>query len=226
MANDILMIDDDQDLNEIVGMYLNECGMDFRSISLAYLWQSELDKKIPDLIILDIEMPGINGFELCTQIREFNEDIPIIFLTNHFEVNNRIQAFQRGGNDFLAKPFSLEELKLRIVARLKDKMLLSQKKRFVFGEVILDLQERQIWIHHKSVVLTAIELEIFRLLASHPQTIYNEKDIYAAIWKEHYNQDTRMVNVHISNLRKKLESLDTKHKYIHTVWGKGYQYIG
>ena len=226
MDNNILMIDDDKDLNEVVDMYLSNYGMTFRSIAYASLWRDEIQKEKPDLIILDIEMPGINGFDICQEIRQFDDDISILFLTNHVEENNRIQAFLKGGNDFLGKPFSLEELRLRIEARLKDKRILQNKKLFQFGDITLNLQTSQIMMKDKKIELTPVEVEIFYLLGSHPFHIYSEKDIYAIIWKEKYDQDTRMVNVHISNLRKKLMYLDAKHKYIQTIWGKGYQYIG
>ena len=226
MENDILMVDDDLDLNEIVGIYLKKSGMEFRSINRGLLLKEELDKKLPDLIILDIELPDRDGFELCQLIQQRDENLPILFLTNHHEEKNRIQAFQLGGNDFLGKPFSLEELRLRIITRLKDKHNFKQQTCFMFGELTLNLQTEELIYHEKSVSLTALEIEIFKLLATHPQKIYSEKDIYINIWNDQYSQDTRMVNVHIANLRKKIQKIDSQHKYIQTLWGKGYQFVG
>lgn len=112
MANDILMIEDDRDLCEIVTMYLYDKGMQVRAVYQGRMMEEELSKKIPDLIILDIELPDRDGFELCQKIRKIDENVPIIFLTNHIQESNRIQAFEMGGDDFVSKPFSLEELRL------------------------------------------------------------------------------------------------------------------
>ncbi|MFR7592672.1 MAG: response regulator transcription factor [Longibaculum sp.] len=226
MQNDILMIDDDSDLNEIVGMYLENNGMIFRSIHKGCLLKEELDKKVPDLIILDIELPDIDGFELCQIIQEKDENLPIIFLTNHHEEENRIRAFRLGGSDFVGKPFSLEELRLRIVARLKDKQNFKQLTCLKFGNMRLNLQTEELIYERQSISLTSTEMNIFHLLASHPDKIYSEREIYENVWNDQYVQDTRMVNVHISNLRKKIQKIDSKHKYIQTVWGKGYKYVG
>lgn len=225
MANDILMIEDDRDLCEIVTMYLYDKGMQVRAVYQGRMMEEELSKKIPDLIILDIELPDRDGFELCQKIRKIDENVPIIFLTNHIQESNRIQAFEMGGDDFVSKPFSLEELRLRIMTRLKDKQRFKQQTSLTFGTVTLDLQSEELMIGLHSIQLTSIETEIFRLLASHPDKIYSEKDIYSMIWKENYNRDTRMVNVHISNIRRKLEKIDPNHKYIQTIWGKGYKYV-
>lgn len=226
MQNDILMIDDDQDLIEIVEMYLVDKGFYFRKIYRGRFLDEEMEKKIPDLIILDIELPDRDGFDLCQQIRRYDENLPIIFLTNHHEENNRIQAFELGGDDFLSKPFSLEELRLRIITRLKDKHLLKQQTKFKFGNLILDISNETLSVLDQTIELTTTEMDIFRLLAAHPNVIYSEKEIYSQIWEEDYNKDTRMVNVHISNLRKKIDQISPAHKYIQTVWGKGYKYIG
>ena len=225
MTNDILMIEDDRDLCEIVTMYLYDKGMQVRAVYQGRMMEEELLKTIPDLIILDIELPDRDGFELCQKIRKIDENVPIIFLTNHIQESNRIQAFEMGGDDFVGKPFSLEELRLRMMKRLKDKQRFKQQTSLTFGTVTLDLQSEELMIGHHSIQLTSIETEIFRLLASHPDKVYSEKDIYSIIWKENYNRDTRMVNVHISNIRRKLEKIDPNHKYIQTIWGKGYKYV-
>ncbi|MFR7592676.1 MAG: response regulator transcription factor [Longibaculum sp.] len=226
MLNDILMIDDDQDLNEVVGMYLIDKGMKFRSLCQPHLWKEEIAKKKPHLILLDVEMPGYNGFDLCQDMRNMGLSIPIIFLTSHSEEENRIQSFETGGNDFMAKPFSLEELRLRIEARLKDKQLLKKKSLYTFGDLECNIRENYITIFGKTIVLTNIEMAILYFLATHPQKVYSEKEIYQRVWHESYNQDTRMVNVHISNIRKKIKKIDHNHTYIQTIWGKGYQFIG
>lgn len=126
----------------------------------------------------------------------------------------------------MAKPFSLEELRLRIITRLKDKHNFKQQTCLTFGQIILNLQTEQLTYNQKSVSLTTTEIDIFYLLVSHPNQIYSEKEIYENIWNNQYIQDTRMVNVHISNLRKKIQKIDPNHKYIQTVWGKGYKYVG
>ncbi|WP_044600033.1 response regulator transcription factor [Candidatus Stoquefichus massiliensis] len=226
MRNDILMVDDDKDLNEIVKMYLEDKEMNVRTVTQGIMFRKAFQEKKPDLIILDIDLPGTDGFQLCQYVRETSQNIPIIFLTNYHQESHRIQSFELGADDFMAKPFSLEELRLRIIARLKDKHMFWQQKVLHFGNFVLDLQSETLTKDQKSVQLTSIEMDIFRLLASHSDQIYSEKDIYEEVWKDNYNQDTRMVNVHISNLRKKIEKLDCTNKYIQTQWGKGYKYVG
>lgn len=226
MKNKLLIVDDDRELCEILKLYLEDFGFDVKTMFHSARLMEVLHKELPDLIVLDIEMPGEDGFACCEKIREFYEDIPIIFLTSHQQVDNRVKSFKLGANDFVGKPFSLEELKLRIETRLKDYQRLKKQTSLYFGNLVLDLLTEKISYQGCEISLTSIEMEIFQLLAKHPEKIYSEKEIFMIIWKEDYTLDTRMVNVHISNIRKKLLKIDPNHKYIQTRWSKGYQYIG
>lgn len=224
--NNILIVDDDRALCEVITIYLNDYGFNVYSLHHSHLVLPWINNNEPDLVILDINLSSGNGFELCQEIRKNDEEIPIIFLTNHVSEENRIRSFKTGANDFVGKPFSLEELKLRIEARLKDKHLLKQKTKIKYKNLILDLQLGSLSNGDKNVVLTTTEVQIFRLLADHPTKVFSERDIFLNIWKDLYDQDTRMVNVHISNIRKKIKKVDPTNKYILTSWGKGYHFIG
>lgn len=226
MGNDILIVDDDYDLSEIVAMFLEDKDYTVRVIGRASMVKQAIEDRSPDLILLDIEIPDGDGFDICNQIRQCDEEVPIIFLSSHIDEQNRIRSFETGGNDFLGKPFSLEELYLRIEARLRDKHRLKQRTVFQVGELLMDAQKEILSKGGQTIRLTATEIKILKLFVMHPGKIYSEKEIFSEIWEETYNQDTRMVNVHISNLRKKIEKVDPSHKYIQTIWGKGYQYAG
>lgn len=188
----------------------------------------ELAKKQPDLIILDIMMPGIDGFEVCRNIRD---DVlcPIIFLSAKQSETDKIKGLTLGGDDYIVKPFGLKELMARIDANLRrekrSQYINEENKRAVlyFGELSLNIKERTVKINGENIMLTKREYDIVELLALHAGQVFSREHIYEKIWGYDSEGDSATVVEHIKKIRAKLTA-STTDEYISTVWGIGYKW--
>lgn len=188
----------------------------------------ELAKKQPDLIILDIMMPGIDGFEVCRNIRD---DVlcPIIFLSAKQSETDKIKGLTLGGDDYIVKPFGLKELMARIDANLRrekrSQYINEENKRAVlyFGELSLNIKERTVKINGENIMLTKREYDIVELLALHAGQVFSREHIYEKIWGYDSEGDSATVVEHIKKIRAKLTT-STTDEYISTVWGIGYKW--
>lgn len=189
----------------------------------------ELAMKQPDLIILDIMMPEVNGFDVCRQIRD-TVPCPILFLSAKQYETDRIKGLAIGGDDYIVKPFSLAELTAKIEAHLRREersMLMggmSQRKTLHYKHLTIDIQARQLLLHARPVVLTKRELEIVEFLSLHPGQIFSKEQIYEKIWGFDAEGDANTVAEHVKNIRAKLAEYDPDTDYIATVWGIGYKW--
>lgn len=186
-----------------------------------------MQKEQIDLILLDIEMPGIDGFEVCEKIRDISA-VPIIFISSRRDVTDKVRSFDLGGDDYITKPFDFEELEARIKANLR-RYQESQYKKEVhilrYGELEIHLDSYGCFINKKSVPLSAKEMQVLILLAKRPYQVFSAEQIYDRIWGFDSTGDIQAVKVHISNLRRKLAGvLETSH-YIQTVRGFGYRFL-
>ncbi|MEM9273590.1 MAG: response regulator transcription factor [Cyanobacteria bacterium P01_F01_bin.143] len=177
-----------------------------------------------DLILLDWMLPGLNGVEICRRLRKTANQIPIIFLTAQNEIRDRVNGLDAGANDYLTKPFTIEELLARVRANLRraqyDDMSKS-KDIFQFGNLKLNLLSRQVYHGDRQIDLTAKEFNILQYLVANSQQILSRQQIIDRAWKYEIIADDRIVEVHIRNLRKKLEAKGEP-RLIHTVRGIGY----
>jgi len=224
----ILIIDDEEDL---VGLLKDELEERGHTVLTAYDGEEGVRqaKKLPDLIILDIMMPNMNGFEVCRAIRD-EVMCPIIFLSAKQSEADRITGFTLGGDDYVLKPFSLRELMARIEANLRRERraqyLNAERKRtkLFFGALGLDLKERSLTIHGRSVPLTRREYDIIELLALHSGKVFSREQIYEKIWGYDAEGDSSTVVEHIKKIRAKIAAADPETEYIATVWGIGYKW--
>lgn len=180
-----------------------------------------------DIILLDVMLPGLSGFEVCQAIREFS-DVPIIMLTAKGEDMDKILGLEYGADDYITKPFNILEVKARIKAIIRRNSKKSAEpetpQTLVEGDLRIDVDSRRVSIAGKDINLTAKEFNILTLLLFHPNKVYSRDDLLKAVWGSDALGDGRTVDVHVRRLREKIESNPGDPKYIQTKWGVGYYF--
>mgnify|MGYP003376179236 FL=1 len=222
MHNKILMVDDDRELLKMLSRYFTwkEYTVITAENGMEALEKINAD---PDIILLDVNMPGMDGIEVCRRIRD-TVSCPIIFLTAKVEEQDRVMGLLSGGDDYILKPFSLKELDARIIAHLKREERLRRKteQRF-YGDLVIDYACKQVQIKGQSVELTKLEYEIIEFLSMNPEIVFEKERIYEKINGYDAEGDSRVVTELIRRIRKKIK-VYTEHEYIETVWGMGYKW--
>ncbi|GHT74562.1 DNA-binding response regulator [Bacteroidia bacterium] len=211
MAEKILVVDDGKNICEILAFNLTNEGYE---VQCAYSAEEALKKLTPDysLILLDVMMGGMSGYKMAEKLRKENNPVPIIFLTAKDTENDMLTGFSVGADDYISKPFSIKEVVVRVRALLKRSEY-GQKKsetantksnQWVFNDVTIDFDTKELKIGNESIPLTRTEFEIIKLLASNPSRVFEREDIIDAIWKDSPYITERTIDVHIRRLRKKL----------------------
>ncbi|EIE5877925.1 response regulator transcription factor [Listeria monocytogenes] len=224
----ILIIDDEKDLVMLLKDELQEKG---HEILVAYDGQTgiKLAKKQPELIILDIMMPGTDGYEVCRTIRD---DVlcPIIFLSAKQSEAAKIKGLTLGGDDYISKPFRIKELVARIEANLRrekrSQYINEENKRSVlyFGDLSLNIKERAVKINGKNISLTKRQYDIVELLSLNAGQVFSREHIYEKVWGYDSQGDSATVVEHIKKIRAKFSAITPSAEYISTVWGIGYKW--
>lgn len=221
MKQKLLIVDDEQGIVDMMASYFS-CGYD---VLTAYSGAEAL-KKIagrPDLILLDINMPGMDGLTLCQRIREFVA-CPILFLTARVESADKISGFQAGADDYIVKPFELDELGARVAAHLRrEQRHKSNTTVRFFGDLAIDYSARTVAVAGESVALSKREFDIVELLSLNAGQVFDRERIYETIWGIDGDGNSDTVMEHIRKIRVKLAA-HTLHSYIETVWGCGYKW--
>ena len=178
-----------------------------------------------DVIVLDVMLPELNGFEVCQMIRE-KSDVPIIMLTAKGDDMDKILGLEYGADDYVTKPFNILEIKARIKAIIRRtkgrKQEQPAERTIVSGEMRIDLDSRRVFIGDREVNLTAKEFDLLELLITNPNKVFNRENLLNLVWGYDYPGDVRTVDVHVRRLREKIEASPSEPKYIHTKWGVGY----
>jgi DNA-binding response OmpR family regulator len=181
-----------------------------------------------DIILLDVMLPKLTGFEVCQQIREFS-NVPIIMLTAKGDDMDKILGLEYGADDYITKPFNILEVKARIKAimrRAEPKKEAEDNHRIIeSGKLRLDCEGRRAYIEDKEIGLTAKEFEVLELLMLNPNKVYSRDNLLKLVWGEDYPGDVRTVDVHIRRLREKIEKSPSEPQYVHTKWGVGYYFF-
>lgn len=228
----VMIVDNEMEIIQLLRLYLTKEGFQViwttdsnRALALA-------QEELPDLILLDIVMPGLSGFEVCNKIRE-HFDIPILFISCKGDDTDKVLGLSLGGDDYITKPFSPSEVIARVKAHLRRRHMNTPQgdtekpsRQLTFNEITIDPDAHAVIIHDKEVHLTVKEFELLMLLCQSPNRVFTSKQIFDQVWNSYgLEEDFRTVMVHISNLRKKIE-LDPEHpKHIFTVRGVGYKFI-
>ena len=219
----LLVVDDEELLVKGIRFNLQNDGYDVITGSNGYEALQIAREQNPDLIVLDIMMPEMDGLTACAKIREFS-DVPIILLTAKTEDMDKLMGFEHGADDYLTKPFNILELKARIRALLRrttsDKS--EDSSTLTIGAITLDLNARNAYRDGVIAELTAKEFDVIEFLMRNPNRVYTREALLDTIWAYEYRSDIRTVDVHIRRLREKLEENPADPQYIMTKWGVGY----
>lgn len=222
----ILIIEDDKDMSEIISLYLTKNGFKCLQAFDGSTAVVEARGNCPDLIILDVQLPGINGIDVCRALRQ-ETDIPILFLSCLAEERDKICGLEAGGDDYIAKPFSLPELHARVKAALRRRGLPDTpgmpKPLLEFPGLKIDLAKGLVMVDDTLVDIPPMEYQLLVRLARNPGWSFSTEQLFTLIWGAD-SIDTRTVAVHINRLRKRLDQNTGRHEYISTVWGKGYKF--
>ncbi|MGE5702967.1 MAG: response regulator transcription factor [Clostridia bacterium] len=226
MANEsILVIEDDEDIREVIQMYLLNQGYRVTTAEDGLEGMRLFQQASYDLIILDILLPHFDGLQIAREIRK-DTGVPLLFLSCKNEPGDIITGLELGGDDYMTKPFHPDILVARVKALLRRNILPAEKQVMCFGELEIDLTKLDIRLYNEPITLTQKERDLLIFLASHPNQVFSFEELYAAVWGVGSYGDTRTVMVHISNIRKKIEPEGTSPLYIQTVRGIGYRWIG
>ena len=223
----ILVVDDEALLVKGIRFNLQNEGYDVITGSNGVEAVRLVQEQQPDLVVLDVMMPEMDGLTACSKIREFS-DIPIIMLTAKTDDMDKLLGFDHGVDDYLTKPFNILELKARIRALLRRSRAATPQEQpsntLTIGSITLDLDARNAYRSGQLADLTAKEFDVIEFLMRNPNRVYSREALLDTIWSYEYRSDIRTVDVHIRRLREKLEENSAEPKYIMTKWGVGYYF--
>lgn len=224
----ILLIEDEQALRRAL-----QDALEYHGYSVMIAADGEAGLKLaeserPDLVILDVMLPGLDGFEVCTRLRASGFRSPVLILTARSEEVDRVVGLELGADDYIVKPFSTRELMARVKAHLRrsPNLASTSPSRCSFGEVVVDFMGSSVTLGGKAIPLTSTELTILRLLVERKDEVVSRDQIMNVVWGYESLPESRAVDTHIVNLRHKLEANPGKPKYIITVHGLGYKFTG
>ena len=223
MARKILVVEDDRNISDLIRMYLEKEGFEVQTVFDGGSAVETFRSWEPDMVLLDIMLPVMDGWAVCSKIRETSRT-PIIMITAKSEVFDRIQGLEMGADDYIVKPFEMKELIARINAVLRrTEIPTDTRKRLVFDKLIIDLDSYELIVDGKKVDTPPKELELLYHLASTPNRVYTRNQLLDEVWGFDYFGDSRTVDVHIKRLREKVENVSDQWA-LKTVWGVGYKF--
>lgn len=226
MSKKVLVVDDEKLIVKGIRFSLEQDGME---VDCAYDGEEAVaaaKSKEYDVVLLDVMLPKLTGFEVCQQIREFS-NMPIIMLTAKGDDMDKILGLEYGADDYITKPFNILEVKARIKAIMRRngrKANENESKTITYGDMQIDSEGRRAFIAGKEVNLTAKEFDVLELLILNPNKVYSRENLLNIVWGYDYPGDVRTVDVHIRRLREKIEDNPSEPKYVHTKWGVGYYF--
>ncbi|MBD8926143.1 MAG: DNA-binding response regulator [[Eubacterium] rectale] len=227
MPKKVLVVDDEKLIVKGIRFSLEQDGME---VDCAYDGEEALNKAKSnsyDMILLDIMLPKMDGFEVCQAIREFS-DMPIVMLTAKGDDMDKILGLEYGADDYITKPFNILEVKARIKAIMRRtspaRQQAAQASVIEKGDLRLDCESRRLFINGTEINLTTREFELLEIMVKNENKVYSRENLLNLVWGKEYPGDVRTVDVHVRRLREKIETNPSEPKYVHTKWGVGYYY--
>ena len=218
------MVDDEPMVCEVVTAYLKRDGFRVETAADGKQALAAIERAVPDLVVLDVMLPNIDGFDVLTRIRRMN-DVPIILLTARTEEADRVLGLELGADDYVVKPFSPRELAARVRSVLRRARPVASSARLQFGELVIDGPTREASVHGAVVELTPKEFDLLAFLAASPRQVFSRGQLLEQVWDSSADyQDPSTVTVHIRRLRLKLEADPEDPRWLKTVWGVGYRF--
>ena len=232
----ILVVDDEATIREVIRRYLEREGFAVREAADGYAALDALAEAVPDLIVLDLMLPGVDGLTLTRQLRtprpgaerEARQRVPIIMLTARGETSDRIRGLDQGADDYVAKPFSPQELvsRVRAVLRRAGETETPDGQVLAFDSLAIDPASHDVTLDGQPVALTAKEFELLHFFARHPRQVFTRTQLLDNVWGQEFYGDPSTVTVHIRRLREKIEADASQPRRLVTVWGVGYKFEG
>lgn len=226
----ILIVEDNQEISSMLEAFLSDHGYETECAYNGRDASACLTDRAYSLILMDLMLPYKSGSDLIGELRK-HSDVPVICLSARSNLETRLEVLRMGADDYILKPFDLDEVLVRIEVVLRRSNVDAEKNENREGQLyihklVLDLNENCAYMAGIPLSLTAKELAILQLLMKYPKKTFSKANIYEAIWQEPYYYEDNTLNVHMSNLRNKLKKADTENEYIETVWGIGYRLAG
>ena len=228
MSPKILFIEDDINVAQLVSLHLKNAGLEVRTINDGQKGLDEFRKDSFDLLIVDLMLPKLDGKEIIRQVRVINKHTPILITSAKGDLMNKVLGFELGADDFLPKPFEIEELVARVKALLRRRSLSQnndeQKKLLQIGEIKVDLYRHQVYVGEREIELSPVLYDLLVFLMKSPGRAYSRKNLINYVWQYEHEGYEHTVDTHINRLRSKIEPKPAKPKYVLTVWGVGYKF--
>ena len=215
----VMVVDDDQDLAEMLSIVLTSAGMEVDLVNRGDQVMDLFNTNPPDLVLLDVMLPGVDGIEVCKLIRE-KSMVPIVMLTAKDDTHDVVLGLEAGADDYIVKPFKQQELVARINTRLRR---VTKVGTLEIGDLVIDQMEHKVLKSGREIPLTRLEFDLLATLAKEPGRVFTREALLSEVWGFQHAADTRLVNVHVQRLRSKIESDADKPEYVLTVRGVGYK---
>ncbi|WP_040205704.1 response regulator transcription factor [Neobacillus jeddahensis] len=221
----ILVVEDDNDINQLLCNIIRKSGYNAQAAysgteAILYLERSEWD-----MVLLDLMLPGLTGEEVLAKISAKNP-VPVIVISAKLEQQTKIDALRTGADDYITKPFDIEEVSARIdshLRRAKRTLVPPQPQVLTHKDLSIDTDAKKVLVNGQELLLTAREYAILVLLLSAPKKVFTKANVFESVWEEEYRGDDNTINVHMSNVRTKLSKANPNEEYIETIWGMGYR---
>ena len=215
----VMVVDDDQDLAEMLSIVLTSAGMEVDLVNRGDQVMDLFNTNPPDLVLLDVMLPGVDGIEVCKLIRE-KSMVPIVMLTAKDDTHDVVLGLEAGADDYIVKPFKQQELVARINTRLRR---VTKVGTLEIGDLVIDQMEHKVLKSGREIPLTRLEFDLLATLAKEPGRVFTREALLSEVWGYQHAADTRLVNVHVQRLRSKIESDADRPEYVLTVRGVGYK---
>ncbi|GGP11259.1 response regulator transcription factor [Oceanobacillus neutriphilus] len=221
----ILVVEDDNDINQLLCDIIRKSGYFPQPAFSGTEAMLYLEKQEWDMLLLDLMLPGMSGDEILAKIAE-QSNIPVIIISAKADQETKIGMLRTGADDYITKPFDIEEVSARIDSHLRRYQRINKlpdTKRLVHKDIEIDQEAKAVFLQGEQLNFTAREYEILVLFLSSPKKVFTKKNLFESVWEEAYYGDDNIINVHISNIRNKLAAINPDEQYIETVWGMGYR---
>lgn len=221
----ILVVDDDPAIRNLIHRFLAKQGYEMESAEDGKSALALFEDFNPDLVVLDVNLPDATGYSLCEEMQG-RTGVFVLMLTSRADEADKIRGFAQGADDYITKPFSLSELEVRVGAILKRQrpVTTAEQQRLQFEQLVIDPVRREVTLAEEPVLLTALEFDLLHFLASHPGRVWRRAELIQKVWDYEYVGDQRVVDVHIGQIRKKIERSTEQPALIQTVRGVGYKF--
>lgn len=225
----ILIVEDDNSINTLLARLLEKKGYNVVQAYSGTEAMLHIENKDFQLVLMDLMLPGITGEELIKNIRKTKE-MPVIVISAKVDKKDKIELLNLGADDYITKPFDIEEVAARIYSNLRRYIKFSSdndtNQNLIYKDIVLNKETKEVYVNNKEITFTAREFKILELLLTYPKKVFSKSNLFESVWGEEYLGDDNTVNVHMSNLRNKLQKVNPEEEYIETIWGMGYKLKG